>query len=102
MIRHIVLFKLKEFSSEDERNDVLEKVLINFRSLIGEIPQIRFFKVEKDIVQGMSSYDIIIDSNFDSLEDLRAYQNHPAHQYAVNQNKQWSEQKAVIDYELND
>ena len=30
MIRHIVLFKLKEFSSEDERNEAFEKVLINF------------------------------------------------------------------------
>ncbi len=102
MIRHIVLFKLKEFSSEDERKDVLEKVLINFRSLIGEIPHIRFYKVEQDIVQGLNSYDVIIDSNFDSIKDLKAYQDHPAHHYAVEQNKQWCEQKVVIDYQLND
>ena len=98
MIRHIVLFKLKEFSSEVERNDVLEKVLINFRSLIGEIPQIRQYKVERDISCRQDSFDVIIDSNFDSIEDLRAYQDHPAHKSAVAQNKQWCYHKALVDY----
>lgn len=101
MIRHIVLFKLKDFSSEVERNDAIENVLINFRSLLGEIAQIRKYKVEADIVHGESSFDIAIDSNFDTLEDLKTYQKHPAHQYAVEQNKQWCEKKVVIDYEDN-
>ena len=100
MIRHIVLFKLKDFSSEVERNDALEKVLINFRSLIGEIPQIRKYKVETDLIGSDSSFDVVIDSDFDTLDDLKAYQNHPAHMYAVDQNKQWSEKKVVIDYEI--
>jgi len=98
MIRHIVLFKLKEFSSEVERNDVLEKVLINFKSLIGEIPQIRQYNVERDISCGQGSFDVVIDSNFDSIEDLKAYQGHPAHKLAVAQNKQWCSHKAVVDY----
>ena len=99
MIRHIVLFKLREFSSEQERNDALENVLLNFRSLKGEIPQIRDFEVEADVLQGDKSYDVVINSTFDSLEDLRDYQAHPAHQYAVQENKQWSQNKVVIDYE---
>lgn len=99
MIRHIVLFKLKEFSSEVERIDAIEKILINFRSLIGEIPQIRNYKVEKDIIGGPNSFDVIIDSNFDSLDDLKAYQSHPAHLFAVEQNKAWSEKKVVLDYQ---
>ena len=98
MIRHIVLFKLKDFSSELERNEALEKVLLNFGSLKGEIPEIRSFNVEKNITSGPGSYDVIIDSDFDSIEDLRSYQNHPAHRYAVEQNKQWSQTKAVVDY----
>ena len=100
MIRHIVLFKLKDFSSEVERNDALEKVLINFLSLKGEIPQIRYFNVERNITDRPGAFDVIIDSNFDSLEDLRSYQDHPAHQYAVSQNKQWCSHKAFVDYKL--
>jgi len=101
MIRHLVLFKLKDFSSEDERNEAIEMVLLNFRSLIGEIPQIRKYRVERNISEGKDLYDIIIDSDFDSMEDLRSYQEHPAHRYAVDQNRKWSEKKIVFDYELN-
>lgn len=98
MIRHIVMFKLKDFSSEVERNEALEKVLINFRSLVGEIPQIRYFQVARDIMGGPDSFDVVIDSNFDTLEDLKSYQAHPAHRYAVEQNKNWCGKKVVIDY----
>lgn len=98
MIRHIVLFKIKDFSSESERNEALQNVLVTFRSLIGQIPQIRQFRVEPDCVHAPSSYDVIIDSVFDSKEDLKAYQVHPAHLDAVALNKQWSESKIAGDY----
>jgi hypothetical protein len=98
MIRHIVLFKIKDFSSESERNDAMQNVLTTFRSLIGQIPQIRQFRVEPDCVHGQSSYDIVIDSVFDNPDDLKAYQAHPAHQDAVTLNKEWSDHKVVCDY----
>jgi hypothetical protein len=101
MIRHIVLFKIKDFSSESERNEAIQNVLILFRSLIGQIPQIRQYRVEPDCVQGSSSFDIIIDSVFDSLDDLKSYQTHPAHLEAVQLNKQWSASKAVGDYSFD-
>ena len=98
MIRHIVLFKIKDFSSESERNEAIQNVLVTFRSLIGQIPQIRQFRVEPDCMQGPLSHDVIIDSVFDNIEDLKAYQAHPAHLDAVALNKQWSESKIMGDY----
>ncbi len=98
MIRHIVLFKIKDFSSESERNEAVQNVLVTFRSLIGQIPQIRQYRVEADCVKGPSSLDVIIDSVFDSQEDLKSYQAHPAHLDAVELNRQWSEYKVVGDY----
>lgn len=99
MIRHIVLFKIKEFSSNEERNQAFDDVLLNFRSLVGEIPQIRKYTVMPDIVQGQASFDVIIDSSFDNLDDLKDYQSHPAHLFAVKQNEQWCCQKVVLDYD---
>jgi hypothetical protein len=99
MIRHIVLFKLKQFSSESERLEATNHVLETFRSLVGQIPQIRQYRVEKGLHLGASACDIIIDSTFDNLDDLRAYQLHPAHQEAVERNKQWSDYKMSGDYE---
>ena len=98
MIRHIVLFKIKDFSSESERKDAIQNVIVTFRSLIGQIPQIRQFRVEPDCINGQSSYDVIIDSVFDNLQDLKAYQAHPAHLDAVALNKQWSDNKITCDY----
>ncbi|MFA6127419.1 MAG: Dabb family protein [Bacteroidales bacterium] len=98
MIRHIVLFKIKDFSSESERNEAIQHVLLIFRSLIGQIPEIRQYRVEPDFVRGVSSSDIIIDSVFDTLEDLKSYQSHPAHLEAIQLNKQWSASKVVGDY----
>ncbi len=98
MIRHIVLFKIKDFSSESERNEARQNILVTFRSLIGQIPQIRHYRVELDCVNGPCSLDVIIDSVFDNLEDLRAYQSHPAHLDAVELNKQWSASKVIGDF----
>jgi len=66
--------------------------------LIGQIPQIRQYRVERDCVHGSSSYDVIIDSVFDNIEDLKAYQSHPAHLEAISLNQQWSEGKVAGDY----
>ena len=98
MIRHIVFFKIKDFPSESERNEARDNVLVTFRSLVGQIPQIRQYRVEPDCVNGPSSLDVIIDSVFDNLNDLKAYQSHPAHLDAVELNKLWSEYKVVGDF----
>jgi hypothetical protein len=98
MIRHIVLFKIKDFSSESERTEAIQNVLVTFRSLVGQIPQIRQFRVEPDCIKSPSSCDVVIDSVFDSIEDLKAYQAHPAHLDAVALNRQWSESKISGDY----
>jgi len=98
MIRHIVLFKIKDFSSESERKEAVQNVLDTFRALIGQIPQIRQFRVEPDCVCGPASYDVILDSVFDHTDDLKAYQAHPAHLEAVILNRQWTDHKVVADY----
>lgn len=99
MIRHFVLFKIKQFSSESDRQEAIENVVSTFRALVGQIPQIRQYRVEKGLPLGVASCDVIIDSTFDNLDDLKAYQSHPAHLEAVELNKQWSESKTIGDYE---
>jgi hypothetical protein len=98
MIRHIVIFKLKEFYSDSERTEARQEVASTFRSLIGQIPQIRQYDVEICLETGPGNGDILIDSTFDSLEDLKAYQAHPAHQEAVQTSRNWTEHKIIGDY----
>jgi len=99
MIKHLVMFKLKEFDSAEEKMAAAQKVKINFLELKNRIKEIISYEVGINIVNSPSSYDIVINSEFDSLENLLKYQKHPAHIAAVNFNSAYSINKVVVDYE---
>jgi hypothetical protein len=74
MITHIVFFKLGELSPDkiaETRNMLL--------SMSAKIPVIRHFEVGVDVVRSERSYDLALLTRFDSLADLKAYQEHPLH-----------------------
>lgn len=96
MIRHIVLFKHRAEVTEDERNRWMETM----RSLPGVIPVIRALAIGPDLVHSQRSYDVGLVVDFDSLEDLRAYQVHPAHVAAAAVSRALAERSASVDFEL--
>ncbi len=100
MIKHIVIFKLKEFDSSEEKLANAQKVRSKFMELQSIITEIRSYEVGLNIVNSPSSCDLVINSEFDSLDDLKNYQEHPAHLAAVNFNSAYSEKKFVVDYEF--
>ncbi|MFC2118201.1 Dabb family protein [Bacteroidota bacterium] len=100
MIRHIVMFKLKEFESVEEKLANAQKVKMNFLDLKSRIKEIKSFEVGLNIINSKSSYDIVINSVFENIDELIKYQEHPAHISAVNFNSDYSEKKVVVDYEF--
>ncbi len=100
MIRHIVMFKLKEFPDEASKQSaalVLKKRLDELPLKIGLI---RKCETGIDIRNLWWSYDIVLVMDFDSMADLESYTIHPAHQDFVNFNKDFSIAKVCADYEL--
>lgn len=74
MITNNLLLKLKERTSENitqTRNMLL--------SMEGKIEYLRTIKVEIDVRHGASSYDMILITQFASMEDFDAYLTHPVH-----------------------
>lgn len=74
MIKHIVMWKFKE----GERENMLlfrDRLL----ALKGKIPQIRSMEVGININPSDRSYDAVLVSEFDSMDDLRAYSTNPLH-----------------------
>ena len=74
MITHIVFFKFDNPSWEkisETRNRLL--------GMSGKIPGIRHLEVGIDEVRSERSYDLALVTQFDSLADLKAYQEHPLH-----------------------
>ncbi len=78
MVKHIVLFKLKETLSPAEKTDIMNRFKAAIEALPATIPFIR------DIHVGLNEnpaevWDICLDSSFDTLDDVKAYAIHPAH-----------------------
>lgn len=98
MIRHIVLFKLKNFDSEKDKKEALNLLKINLANLKSKIKEIQFFEVGINIAESPNSYDIGLNSEFISLEDLENYRIHPDHQKVVELIKQYTEKRVAVDY----
>lgn len=98
MIRHIVAFKLKAYASSEEKTVALNTVKAELLKLPDAISVIRSFEVGIDALQGPFSYDLVINSTFDTLDDLEMYRIHPAHQAFIEFNKNYTVEKVMVDY----
>ncbi len=77
MIKHIILWKLESFS-ETEKAEIKNNAKINLESLKGKIDGLVDIKVN---INGLetSNCDMMLDSTFNSFEDLKAYSVNPEH-----------------------
>lgn len=74
MIVNNLLLKLKERNKE-----TIIKAKDELLSLKGKIEVLRDLQVEVNIRHGGSSYDLMLITKFDSMDDLEAYLIHPVH-----------------------
>ena len=100
MIRHIVMFKLKDFPDEALKMTAAQEVVKRLDELPLKIEVIRKYEAGIDIRKLAWSFDVILIMDFDSITDLEAYTTHPAHQDFIAFNKDYSVDKVSIDYEV--
>ena len=100
MIRHIVAFKLKDYPTKEEKMRAVETVRAELLTLPLKISVIKSFEIGIDIIQGPASYDLVINSTFDSLEDLEIYRVHTDHAAFIEFNKNYSANRVMVDYEF--
>jgi hypothetical protein len=91
MIKHIVVWRLKDRSKAESMKAALE-------ALPAAIPQIRSFEVGICMEPGESLADIALVSTFESNADLQAYVVHPAHQKVVALIRELAAERRVADY----
>jgi antibiotic biosynthesis monooxygenase (ABM) superfamily enzyme len=100
MIRHIVLFKLREFESETLKLEALTEIKKRLEELPQMISVVRRCEIGIDVRKLASSYDYVLTMDFDNMADLNYYSNHPDHQEFIKFNKNFSVAKASVDYEI--
>ena len=74
MIRHIVLFKIK-----DEFKDEIPQLVENFYGMKGRIEGLLELESGADFLHSERSYDLALITTFDNREHFEAYQTHPVH-----------------------
>lgn len=95
MIKHIVFFKLKDRSPES-----IAATVAVLRNMEGKIPQLISIEVGADVVRSERSFDIALVTEVASLEDLQAYQVHPAHKEVIAHINEVKEVSYAVDYEI--
>ncbi|MFZ4401412.1 MAG: Dabb family protein [Bacteroidales bacterium] len=99
MIRHIVLWKLKNSEKQEIKALNEEKLKDELYALKKEIVQIKRLEIGINL-NSDNEYDMSLLIDFDNYEDLMTYQNHPAHLKVVGFLKTIRDLKASIDYEI--
>lgn len=99
MVKHIVLFKLKADASEAEKLSVAKSFKEAIEALPASIPYIR--KVEVGInINPVEQWNIALYSEFDTLDDVKAYAAHPLHVAAAGLLAKLKEARSCVDYEV--
>lgn len=99
MVKHIVLFKLKDEVSADEKLAAMSAFKKAIEVLPVTIPVIRKIEVGLNI-NSSESWSIALYSEFDTLDDVKAYAVHPHHVAAGKLIADVKESRACVDYEV--
>ena len=95
MVRHIVLFRLKDRSPEN-----LESAAALLRGMEGKIEGMVSLEVGVDFLRSDRSYDIALNTLFTDRAALDAYQEHPAHLPVKTHMHAVRESSCAADYEV--
>ena len=95
MIRHIVLFKIKdEFKSE------IPQLVQNFYGMKGKIEGMLDLEAGQDVLHSERSYDLALITVFDSMASFQAYQTHPVHLPVKKHMHEVRETSVACDFEF--
>lgn len=97
MVKHIVMWKLKEDFSENEKKEIAETFKVRLEALDNLMEGVLKIKVETSPLTS-SNVDLMLDSEFDSVETLNAYQIHPSHQEVASYLKDKVVSRNCMDY----
>ena len=93
------MFKLRELSSLSEKLEIVDSIKTALETLPSKIEQIKSFEIGKNMIESERAFDIVLVSEFESLDDLKIYVDHPEHQKVVTLIRKYSEKTVSVDYE---
>lgn len=100
MLKHIVLFKLKDTAEGASREQNAIRMVEMLHALRSRIPVIKHLEAGTNMVPSDAAYDVAIYSEFANEQDLKTYAQHPVHLKVVDFVKKVVESRVVVDYTI--
>ncbi len=97
MVKHIILWKLKESLSEEEKAAARAEAKRRLENLNGKIDGMISLKVVTDRLPS-SNADMMLDSEFETVEALAGYQVNPLHVEAATYVRSVVESRLCLDF----
>ncbi|MDE6983486.1 MAG: Dabb family protein [Lachnospiraceae bacterium] len=99
MVKHVILWQLKDELSDSERAEVRSGIKEGLEALRGKIPGMIDIRVEVNPLAS-SNADVMLDSSFESEEALKGYAVHPEHvAVADSRVRPYTKARVCMDYE---
>ena len=100
MVKHIILWTLKEMD-DSEKESVKAGIKEELENLKGKIPGLVDIKVITSGRLSSSNADLMLDSTFESEDDLKNYAKHPEHvAVADGKVRPFTISRACLDFEV--
>ena len=98
MIKHIVMFRFSDLEGKEEKLEALKNMMEDLKT---KIPEVVHLEAGLNFSTRETAYDIVLISDFRSVEDLEIYRVHPEHVKVVEFIKAGDANYdvAVVDYE---
>jgi hypothetical protein len=94
MLTHVVLFKFKPNTTEED----IQKLAEGLGGLPYVIEEIKEYRFGTDIIHSERSYDFALISSFDDLAAMQSYQVRPEHQKVLAHVKSITSSVVAVDF----
>ncbi|MCQ2375966.1 MAG: Dabb family protein [Salinivirgaceae bacterium] len=100
MVRHIVVWTLRDELNGMSKKQIAEKMKQDLESLNGVISEIVKLEVGINCAYEGKNADVVLVGDFASMADLEVYANHPEHLKCVGFIKSAALSRTAVDYEF--
>ena len=100
MIKHIVMWRFRPEAEGKSKRENMEIVRDRLYALVPIIPEIKKMEVGFDLSGTDASADLCLITEFESLETLKIYAEHPEHLKVGGYVRKVVETRTVLDYEF--
>ncbi len=100
MIKHVILWNLKDEFTNDEKQKIKENIKTKLEGLKGKIPGLLEIKVNINGLES-STADLMLDSTLESEDALKSYAVHPEHVKVANEDvRPFTSVRSCLDFEI--